>query len=186
MPQPIPTFAYDASKAAVHMLTRKLATELADRRKHGGHSITVNAIAPYGSRCLDGADPCMLASAAAAASGGARRVVGSVLVLCCALAPTHKLAMLRLPPSQRLCAQQDVGPAPHLRHGGSDQGLRPARAPRRGTRHGWRDSLPCLGCWHVGDWCRDPSGWRHDSYTLCHGRGHYVVCMCVCVCVSIR
>lgn len=46
MPQPIPTFAYDASKAAVHHLTKKLATEFADRKKQGGHSITVNAIAP--------------------------------------------------------------------------------------------------------------------------------------------
>lgn len=46
MPQPIPSFAYDASKAAIHMLTKKLATELADRRKKGGHRITVNAIAP--------------------------------------------------------------------------------------------------------------------------------------------
>lgn len=45
-PQPIPTYAYDTSKAAVHMLTTKLSSELADRRKHGGHSITVNAIAP--------------------------------------------------------------------------------------------------------------------------------------------
>ncbi len=46
MPQPVPTYAYDASKAAVHMLTRKLGSELADRRSEGGHGITVNAIAP--------------------------------------------------------------------------------------------------------------------------------------------
>lgn len=46
MPQPVPTYAYDASKAAVHMLTKKLAGELADRRADGGHAITVNAIAP--------------------------------------------------------------------------------------------------------------------------------------------
>jgi NAD(P)-dependent dehydrogenase (short-subunit alcohol dehydrogenase family) len=46
MPQPVPTYAYDASKAAVHMLTRKFATEFADRRAAGGSSITVNAIAP--------------------------------------------------------------------------------------------------------------------------------------------
>ena len=45
-PQPVPTYAYDASKAAVHMLTKKLAGELADRGADGGHSITVNAIAP--------------------------------------------------------------------------------------------------------------------------------------------
>ena len=38
--QQAPTFSYDSSKAAVHHLTRKLATDLAD--KH----ITVNAIAP--------------------------------------------------------------------------------------------------------------------------------------------
>ena len=37
--QPVPTFSYDVSKAAVHALTKKLATELAPR-------ITVNAIAP--------------------------------------------------------------------------------------------------------------------------------------------
>ena len=46
MPQPIPSYAYDASKAAVHMLTKKLSTELADRTAQGGHGITVNAIAP--------------------------------------------------------------------------------------------------------------------------------------------
>lgn len=34
-PQPFPTFAYDVSKAAVHHLTKKLADELADRRKKG-------------------------------------------------------------------------------------------------------------------------------------------------------
>ena len=44
--QPVPTFAYDASKAAVHMLTKKLASEFSDRRSDGGHRITVNAIAP--------------------------------------------------------------------------------------------------------------------------------------------
>ena len=37
--QPVPTFSYDVSKAAVHSLTRKLSTELAP-------TITVNAIAP--------------------------------------------------------------------------------------------------------------------------------------------
>ncbi len=42
MPQPVPTFAYDASKAAVHHLTRKLASELAG----SDAKITVNAIAP--------------------------------------------------------------------------------------------------------------------------------------------
>lgn len=45
-PQVFPTYAYDASKAAVHHITRKLADELADRRQKGGHAITVNAIAP--------------------------------------------------------------------------------------------------------------------------------------------
>jgi NAD(P)-dependent dehydrogenase (short-subunit alcohol dehydrogenase family) len=45
-PQPFPTYAYDASKAAVHSLTVKLAGELADRGAAGGHGITVNAIAP--------------------------------------------------------------------------------------------------------------------------------------------
>eukprot|EP01113_Clastostelium_recurvatum_P005745 TRINITY_DN12576_c0_g1_i2.p1 TRINITY_DN12576_c0_g1~~TRINITY_DN12576_c0_g1_i2.p1 ORF type:complete len:272 (-),score=53.06 TRINITY_DN12576_c0_g1_i2:56-871(-) len=39
-PQIIPTYAYDASKAAVHMLTQKLAQDLSHRH------ITVNAIAP--------------------------------------------------------------------------------------------------------------------------------------------
>jgi NAD(P)-dependent dehydrogenase (short-subunit alcohol dehydrogenase family) len=42
LPQPVPTYAYDASKAAVHMLTRKLAAELVD----GDAKVTVNAIAP--------------------------------------------------------------------------------------------------------------------------------------------
>jgi len=39
-PQPFPTFSYDASKAALHHLTKKLAFEL------GSSFITVNAIAP--------------------------------------------------------------------------------------------------------------------------------------------
>ncbi|TYZ58571.1 hypothetical protein PybrP1_009951, partial [[Pythium] brassicae (nom. inval.)] len=43
-PQPISTFAYDTSKAAIHHLTRVLAAKLA-RRPNGGH-ILVNAIAP--------------------------------------------------------------------------------------------------------------------------------------------
>jgi len=54
MPQPIPSYAYDASKAAIHMLTRKLSSELADRRKEGGNRITVNAIAPYGHALVVG------------------------------------------------------------------------------------------------------------------------------------
>ena len=44
--QSYPTFAYDTSKAAVHHLTRKLATWLARRDGAGARSITVNAIAP--------------------------------------------------------------------------------------------------------------------------------------------
>lgn len=43
-PQPFPTYPYDASKAAVHNLTKKLAYDLAKRAD--GRSITVNAIAP--------------------------------------------------------------------------------------------------------------------------------------------
>ena len=43
-PQQAPTYGYDASKIAVHHLTKKLADELATRP--GGGSITVNAIAP--------------------------------------------------------------------------------------------------------------------------------------------
>jgi len=39
-PQPWPTYAYDTAKAAVHMLTVKLAGELA------GERVTVNALAP--------------------------------------------------------------------------------------------------------------------------------------------
>jgi len=40
IPQAVPTHAYDISKAAVHHLTKKLASDLAS------HSITVNALAP--------------------------------------------------------------------------------------------------------------------------------------------
>lgn len=42
-PQRYPTFSYDASKAALHHLARKLADELAARRKL---AITVNVVAP--------------------------------------------------------------------------------------------------------------------------------------------
>ena len=42
-PQKYPTFSYDASKAAVHHLARKLADEFATRRKL---HVTVNVIAP--------------------------------------------------------------------------------------------------------------------------------------------
>ena len=44
-PQTVPTHAYDASKAALHMLTRKLAIDLASGDGGGGR-VTVNAIAP--------------------------------------------------------------------------------------------------------------------------------------------
>ena len=42
-PQKYPTFSYDASKAAAHHLARKLADELASKRKL---PITVNVVAP--------------------------------------------------------------------------------------------------------------------------------------------
>lgn len=45
-PQDAPTHAYDASKAGVHSLTRKLAFELATAPPEAGRRITVNAIAP--------------------------------------------------------------------------------------------------------------------------------------------
>lgn len=45
-PQAAPTWGYDASKAALHHLALKLASDLADRRKEGGDAITVNVIAP--------------------------------------------------------------------------------------------------------------------------------------------
>uniref|UniRef100_A0A7S2WSB5 Uncharacterized protein n=1 Tax=Rhizochromulina marina TaxID=1034831 RepID=A0A7S2WSB5_9STRA len=47
--QDVPSHAYDASKAAVHSLTRKLSSDLARRGGKGGRPqghITVNAIAP--------------------------------------------------------------------------------------------------------------------------------------------
>mmetsp|Transcript_311 Transcript_311/g.2478 ORF Transcript_311/g.2478 Transcript_311/m.2478 type:complete len:281 (+) Transcript_311:315-1157(+) len=45
-PQAFPTFAYDTSKAAINFLTQKLSYWLARRTDKGGHSITVNSIAP--------------------------------------------------------------------------------------------------------------------------------------------
>lgn len=42
-PQKYPTFSYDASKAALHHLARKMADEFASARKH---DITVNVVAP--------------------------------------------------------------------------------------------------------------------------------------------
>jgi len=43
-PQPVPTFAYDASKAALHHLTHHLATLLA--KKDAQAPVTINVVAP--------------------------------------------------------------------------------------------------------------------------------------------
>ena len=46
LPQPWPTYSYDASKAAIHHLTRKLGGELAQGNGNDSERVTVNAIAP--------------------------------------------------------------------------------------------------------------------------------------------